>query len=188
MERKKQGQILSLLLDERLVDHRVVVDWVDSVIQESENPENWLAEISLSTSEDTDRVVYLLWSNLGYEYSWDFTEYIALVSHQYQKNGLPLHNCLIHLYRLSRDFLSPGYNGENKIYKEKISSLFHILDSFDYAEESVRIIENEFETLVQQAQNKHTEILRYFNILLDLHSRNHLPQITAKYPCQMKLQ
>jgi hypothetical protein len=188
MELKKQGQILSLFLDERLINHKVIVSWVDRVIQESESPENWLAEISLSKKEDIDRIVYLLWTHFGYEYDWPFTEYVALVSSQYQKNDLPLHNCLIHVHHLSRDFCTAGKNGDCKMFKEKTSYLFSILDSFDYKDESIKIVEKEFETLTRYAQKDHHDSLCFINDLIDTHSTNIYSPLLENHYYQAKLQ
>ncbi len=171
MELNKQGQILALFLDERLIDHRVVVSWIDRLIQNSDNPENWMTEISLSHKEDIDRIVYLFWTYFGYEYSWSFTEYVALVTYQYQKNNLPLHNCLIHLHHLSKVFLPENRNGDCETYKQKISYLFDILNTSDYKEWSIELVEKEFELLIKFAQKKHINSIQFTNDLIEQHSK-----------------
>lgn len=172
MELKKQGQILALLLDERLIDHRVVVSWIDGVILRSVNPEDWMTEISLSKKEDTDRVIYLLWTHFDYEYSWPFTEFVALFAYHYQKNDLPLHNCLIHLHHLSRFFHPVNLNGDCEEYKQKISHLFDLLDTSSYKESSIELVEKEFEVLQRYAQEKHHDSIQAINDLIEQHSKN----------------
>ncbi len=188
MELKKQGQILALFLDERLIDHKVVVNWIDGVIQESDNPEKWLTEISLSKKEDTDRVVYLFWTYFGYEYSWSFTEFVALLAYQYQKNNLPLHNCLIHLHHLSRFFHRANLNGESEEYKQKISHLFDLLDTSNYNECSIELVEKEFNILRRYAQEKYQNSIEVINDLIEQHSKNIYDPLWGNPYCHTKLQ
>lgn len=188
MELKKQGQILALLLDQRLIDHKVVVSWIDGIIQKSDNPENWLTEISLSKKDDTDRVVYLFWTYFGYEYSWSFTEFVALNTYQYQKNNLPLHNCLIHLHHLSKVFHPANLNGDSEEYKQKISYLFDILDTSDYNDWSIELVEKEFEILKRYAQEKHQNSIHYTNDLIEQHSKNIYDPLWVNPYCHAKLQ
>ncbi len=170
MELKKQGQILSLLLDERLIDHRVVISWVDSIIQVSDDPELWLTEISLAEKEDIDRIVYLFWTHYGYEYSWSFTEYVALLTHRFQDKNLPIHNSIIQLHHLAKDFISNGEDSDSFDYKQKISHLFTILDTDGYSDESVMVIEKEVEKLVDYAQLKHQHSIHFIDVLISQHS------------------
>lgn len=170
MELKKQGQILSLLLDERLIDYQVVVSWIDWMIQESEEPESWMTEISLAQKEDIDRIVYLLWTHFGYEYYWSYVEYVALIVSQYQKNDLPLHNCIIHLHHLAKDFHPDNADTESMVYKQKISYLFDILDSDGYQEESVEIVVAELDVLIRAIQEEDKRTTEFINDLIDQHS------------------
>lgn len=172
MEIRKQAQLLALFLDERLIDHKVVINWIDALIEKSDKPENWMTEISLSTKEDTDRVVYLFWTHFGYEYSWSFTEYVALITYQYEKNDLPFHNCLIHLHHVSKDFHPENSDGESEKYKQKISYLFGIIDAGDYEEKSIELVKKEFEDLKGRAQEKYHNSIHSTNDLLEQLSKN----------------
>ncbi len=188
MELKKQGQILALFLDERLIDHKIVVSWIDGVIQKSDNPEKWMTEISLSKKEDTDRVVYLFWTHFGYEYSWSFTEYVALNTYQYQKNDLPLYKSLTRLHHLSKVFHPANPNGDSEEYKQKISYLFDILHTNDYKEWSIELVEKEFEILKRYAQEKHHNSIHFTNNLIEQHSKNIYDPLLGNPYCHAKLQ
>lgn len=172
MELKKQGQILSLLLDERFVSHQTIVNWVDDIIRESEGPKDWATQISISIKENTDHVVYMLWSHFGYEYHWPFTEYVALISYFYQKERLPLHNCIIHLHHLTRDFYPAHNDKDSFMFKEHISYFFTMLDDEECDDGCVAKIVEEFDDLIQQAQSKHNDSIGYITNLIEYHSGN----------------
>jgi hypothetical protein len=75
----KQANILGYALEIGVVDGKDVIAWIDRLIEQSKEVENWMIDISMHDPDDKDGLVDLLGRYSGFLFTGNLIEYIALV-------------------------------------------------------------------------------------------------------------
>lgn len=163
MKLEKQGQILSMTLLHGLVDHAKVVAWTDEIMLNSDVPEPWMIDISMSKGDDYEECALILTEVFSKYRVLSFNEYMAVLTKLYNLKGIPIHECL-HLLVFNCD--SSELSVEDDDSKEARKIILHLdsqLFTQNYSAKSIGNVTPPLNQVANKAQAKHRDLIEFID-------------------------
>ncbi len=90
MNPNKQTQLISEGIENKIIDHKKNILWIDEIIGNRKTAEDWMIKLSLSKKNDLEKIKDVIDTLLQNDFTYSLTEYIAIIATKIELN-LPLH-------------------------------------------------------------------------------------------------